>query len=93
MNSWASGLAVIALAVALSAPVGADETLADPPSRADRDRGNICFGGFEHGKLIPADDQISDPFTQTTLFGCAVEGGVPTFLPDLKPKVTGGVMG
>ena len=93
MNAWASGLAVAALAVALSASVGADETPAEPPSRAERDRGNICFGGFEHGKLIPADDQINDPFTQTTLFGCAVEGGVPTFLPDLKPKVSGGLMG
>lgn len=90
-------MAVAALALALSAPVGAAEAPvgppAEPPSRADRERGNICFGGFEHGKLIPADDQINDPFSQTTLFGCAVEGGVPTFLPDLKPKVSGGVMG
>ncbi len=63
-----------------------------PPVQAERGRGNICFGGFEHGKLIPVDDQIANPFTQTTLLGCAVEGGTPTFLPDLKPQVAGGVM-
>ena len=81
----ALGLACSAVAYAAKEPDAA-------PVQADRGRGNICFGGFEHGKLIPADDQIANPFIQTTLLGCAVEGGTPTFLPDLKPKVTGGVM-
>ena len=81
-----------ALALAASTSINAVEVPEEPPVRADRDRGNICFGGFEHGKLIPVDDQIKKPFTQTTLFGCTVEGGVPTFLPDLKPKVADGVM-
>ena len=81
-----------ALGLACSAVAYATEEPDAAPVQADRGRGNICFGGFEHGKLIPADDQIANPFIQTTLLGCAVEGGTPTFLPDLKPKVTGGVM-
>ena len=81
-----------ALGLACSAGTYAAEEPDAAPVQADRGRGNICFGGFEHGKLIPADDQIANPFIQTTLLGCAVEGGTPTFLPDLKPKVTGGVM-
>lgn len=82
----------VALGLAFSAAAYAAEEADAPPAQADRGRSNICFGGFEHGKLIPADDRIANPFTQTTLLGCAVEGGTPTFLPDLKPKVAGGVM-
>ena len=78
--------------LAFCAVAQAAEEADAPPTQADRGRGNICFGGFEHGKLIPADDRIANPFTQTTLLGCSVEGGTPTFLPDLKPKVAGGVM-
>ena len=81
-----------AAGLAFSAVAQAAEEADAPPTQADRGRGNICFGGFEHGKLIPADDRVANPFTQTTLLGCSVEGGTPTFLPDLKPKVAGGVM-
>lgn len=83
---------LLAVGLAFSAAAYAAEESDAPSVQAERSRGNICFGGFEHGKLIPADDQIANPFTQTTLLGCAVEGGTPTFLPDLKPKVAGGVM-
>lgn len=83
---------LLAVGLAFSAVAYAAEESDAPSVQAERSRGNICFGGFEHGKLIPADDQIANPFTQTTLLGCAVEGGTPTFLPDLKPKVAGGVM-
>ena len=83
---------LLAIGLAFSAVAYAAEESDAPSVQAERSRGNICFGGFEHGKLIPADDQIANPFTQTTLLGCAVEGGTPTFLPDLKPKVAGGVM-
>ncbi len=76
----------------LAAPAVAMDEAGKPSLRAQQDRGNICFGGFEHGKLIPADDQIDNPFTQTSLIGCAIEGGKATFLPDLKPKVAGGLM-
>ena len=81
-----------ALALALSAGAFADEPAEDSLTRADPSRGNICFGGLEHGKLIPADDEIENPFRQTTLSGCSADGGSPTFLPELKPQVPDGVM-
>lgn len=55
-------------------------------------RGNICFGGLDDGKLIPNDDQVDNPFKQTTLLGCSVEGGAPVYLPDLKPAFPNGVL-
>lgn len=55
-------------------------------------RSNICFGGLEDGKLIPQDDRVENPFRQTSLLGCAVDGGRPAFLPDLKPAVPDGVL-
>ena len=58
----------------------------------DSRRGNICFGGLEDGKLIPKDDRIDNPFRQTSLLGCSVEGGEPVHLPDLKPAIPNGVM-
>ncbi len=55
-------------------------------------RGNICLGGLEDGKLIPNDDRVDNPFKQTTLLGCSVEGGSPVFLPDLKPAIANGIL-
>ena len=55
-------------------------------------RSNICFGGLEDGKLIPQDDRVQNPFRQTSLLGCSVDGGRPAFLPDLKPAVPDGTL-
>ena len=55
-------------------------------------RSNICFGGLEDGKLIPNNDEVENPFTQTTLLGCSVEGGQPVYLPDLEPAIPNGVL-
>ena len=60
--------------------------------QVDVNRANICFGGLDDGKLIPYDDDVERPFKETTLLGCAVEGGNPVFLPDLAPKVVDGVL-
>ena len=85
------GLSLPGISGAVDAPTEVDAPV-KPRAQADQNRGNICFGGFEHGKLIPLDDEVKNPFKQTTLLGCAIEGGAPTFLPDLKPKVADGVM-
>lgn len=84
-------MALAAIAGAVDVPADVDASV-KPRAQADQNRGNICFGGFEHGKLIPPDDEVKNPFKQTTLLGCAIEGGAPTFLPDLKPKVADGLM-
>lgn len=80
------------LAWALSAGAFAAEPTDDSLTRADPSRGNICFGGLEHGKLIPPNDEIENPFRQTTLSACSADGGSPTFLPELKPKVPDGML-
>ncbi len=81
-----------ALALALSTGAFADEPADGTLTRVDPSRSNICFGGLEHGKLIPPDDEIDNPFRQTTLSACSADGGSPTFLPELKPKVADGIM-
>ena len=77
---------------AKAAPSPAAETPESADSVSDFQRGNICFGGLDDGKLIPNDDRIDNPFRQTTLLGCSVEGGEPVFLPDLKPAIPNGVL-
>ena len=85
------------LALALSSAALADEP-ADYKSgdgsltRTDPSRGNICFGGLEHGKLIPPNDEIENPFRQTTLSACSADGGSPTYLPELRPRVPDGML-
>ena len=69
-------------------PLSGDESM----TRTDPSRGNICFGGLEHGKLIPHDDDIDNHFRQTTLSACSADGGAPTFLPELKPTVPDGIL-
>ena len=87
------GIALAAtLAFSLSTGVFADEPDGNALTRTDPNRGNICFGGLEHGKLIPPDDEIENPFRQTSLSACSADGGAPTFLPELKPKVPDGVL-
>ncbi len=85
------------LAAPLSAAEAASPATATRPadstdSVSENRRGNICFGGLEDGKLIPNNDRVDNPFRQTTLLGCAVEGGEPVFLPDLKPAIPNGVL-
>ena len=75
-----------------AAPSPTGETPESAGSVSDSQRGNICFGGLDDGKLIPNDDRIDNPFRQTTLLGCSVEGGEPVFLPDLKPAIPNGVL-
>lgn len=75
-----------------AAPSPAAEASESADSVSDSRRGNICFGGLDDGKLIPNDDRIDNPFRQTTLLGCSVEGGEPVFLPDLKPAIPNGVL-
>ena len=77
---------------AKAAPSPTAETPESADSVSDFQRGNICFGGLDDGKLIPNDDRIDNPFKQTTLLGCSVEGGEPIFLPDLKPAIPNGVL-
>ena len=81
-----------AVTLALSAGTLAAEPAGDAATRNDLSRGNICFGGLEHGKLIPPNDQIENPFRQTSLSACSADGGSPTFLPDLRPKVPDGML-
>ena len=93
---------VVGCALSVSAPSlahagdAAPSLAAAAPESADSvsgsRRGNICFGGLDDGKLIPNDDRIDNPFRQTTLLGCSVEGGEPVFLPDLKPAIPNGVL-
>ena len=80
------------LAFSLSTGASANEPDGDALTRTDPNRGNICFGGLEHGKLIAPNDEIENPFRQTSLSACSADGGSPTFLPELKPKVPDGVM-
>ena len=51
---------------------------------------NICLGGLDDGKLIPHDGNIDNHFRQTSELGCAIDGGVPAFLPDLAPLIPDG---
>lgn len=48
---------------------------------------NICFGGLEDRKRILPEEQIENPFRETTVLGCALDGGEPTVVPDL-PRPT-----
>ena len=88
--SWLALSATLALT--LSGGALADEPADASLTRTDPNRGNICFGGLEHGKLIAPNDEIENPFRQTSLSACSADGGSPTFLPELKPKVPDGVM-
>lgn len=80
----------VAASAAGALPNAAPSARVPPPPGARRS--NICFGGLEDGKLIPQDDRVENPFRQTSLLGCSVDGGRPAFLPDLKPAVPDGVL-
>ena len=89
-----------ALAAACSSVAYGEKVLQEPSageaeakeSVSDLRRGNICFGGLEDGKLIRNDDRVDNPFRQTSLLGCLIEGGQPVYLPDLKPAIPNGVL-
>ena len=88
-------LSIIALSPAHAGDAASTRAVENPDragSVSDSRRGNICFGGLDDGKLIPSDDRIDNPFRQTTLLGCSVEGGEPVYLPDLAPAIANGVM-
>jgi hypothetical protein len=59
-------------------PVDAPSLGAEPPH-------NLCLGGLDDRKLILPENQIRNPFRETTHLGCEVEGGKPTVMPDLPP--------
>ena len=59
-----------------AAQTDAVELGAEPPH-------NICFGGLENRKLIVPEEQLSNPFRQTTHLGCTIDGGQPAVMPDL----------
>lgn len=74
-------MATIALAAGTSwgdapASAGADETSQSSPN-------NYCLGGLENRKVIVEEDFVSNPFKETTLLGCEVDGGQPAEMPDL----------
>ncbi len=85
-------LSLAGCSLATADETGAVDGAATPDTVSDSRRGNICFGGIEDGKLIPNDDRVDNPFRQTTLLGCSIEGGQPVYLPDLKPAIPNGVM-
>ena len=62
----------------------------DSISEARPLKANICFGGLEHGKLIPNDGEVSNQWKETSELGCQIDGGRPSFLPDLAPAVPEG---
>ena len=53
----------------------------DAEVRVQRD--NYCLGGLEDRKIIVDENRITNPFRQTSLLGCEVDGGVPQTMPDL----------
>lgn len=89
---------VLTLATALPAtalPATTDLGVSTPDSeqsdsRVDSSLENYCIGGLENRKLIPQSGQVSNPFRQTTVLGCSVDGGVPTIMPDLIPAIRDG---
>lgn len=44
---------------------------------------NYCLGGIEDRKIIVHERQLTNPFEQTTLLGCEVDGGDARVMPDL----------
>lgn len=98
-RSFAARSAALVLLMASSLPATADlrasaPTAQDPAAQSDERAGstleNYCIGGLENRKLIPQSGQVSNPFRQTTVLGCSVDGGIPTIMPDLIPAVRDG---
>ncbi len=85
----------LVLALGVATPVVADLGTSTPDSvrtdsRAESTLENYCIGGLEDRKLIPQNGQVNNPFRQTTVLGCSVDGGEPTIMPDLIPAVRDG---
>jgi hypothetical protein len=76
--------ALLLLAVA---PAHADPAPAVPAAE-DRQLGsepphNMCYGGLENRKRIVPENQLGNPFRETTHLDCEIDGGQPTVMPDL----------
>jgi hypothetical protein len=56
--------------------------LADAPAHM-----NFCLGGFEDRKQIVNESTLENPFRQTTLLSCQIDGGTPVVMPDLPRPV------
>lgn len=48
---------------------------------------NFCLGGFEDRKQIVNESTLENPFRQTTLLSCQIDGGTPVVMPDLPRPV------
>lgn len=67
-------------------PVSQGETPSKPGPRSEARAArseNYCLGGIEDRKIIVHESQVTNPFRQTTLLGCQVDGGDPQVMPDL----------
>lgn len=78
------------LLTALTASTNAQSDERDVVTTTDGKVTNYCIGGGDDRKLIPYDGVIRNPFRETTHFGCASEGGTPTYMPDLDPVIKDG---
>jgi hypothetical protein len=88
MTTRTRSLRWLAAAVLFAAPVAISAQEPGAPRAADRDLGaepphNMCFGGLEDRKRIVHEDQVRNPFRETTRLGCEVDGGRPAVMPDL----------
>lgn len=77
-----------ALAVGFASVMADDLPSWNAPSQAiilaaTQGQMNFCLGGFEHRKQIVGDSSLDNPFRQTTLLACQLDGGTPVVLPDL----------
>jgi hypothetical protein len=80
-------LALLFCSVLLGSPAWSDNRKSprpvDTPSLGAEPPHNLCLGGLDDRKLILPENQIRNPFRETTHLGCEVEGGKPTVMPDL----------
>ncbi len=85
-------VSVIALLTYTGVSFGDTSEGTDRISEVRAPKPNICFGGLEDGKLIPSNGNIGNHWRETSELGCRVDGGTPSFLPDLAPAVPEGRM-
>jgi len=76
-----------ALLLIAIAPAHADPGAAEPHSEASQlgsePPHNMCYGGLENRKRIVPENQLGNPFRETTHLDCEIDGGQPTVMPDL----------
>lgn len=80
-------LFMAALLVLAVAPAHADPASAEPAPAASQlgaePPHNMCYGGLENRKRIVPENQLGNPFRETTHLDCEIDGGQPTVMPDL----------